>query len=294
MQLVQPLNRYIDHTLLKPNAAWGQFQQLVLEAVQHNFASVCVSPHVALPAVNALSSHPDVKVCTVVGFPHGNLPLRLKVAEAKYFAENGVDEIDFVVNIGELKSGMYQNVGCELEDMGALCKEHGVVSKCIIETCYLTPDEKTFMYRALAEKSAVDFIKTSTGFGLEDPSGAFLGDVLDWNQRRHAAGEPEKTGELLILNRLPTNEYLARNGQPLKIKAAGGIKDLETALKFIACGAGQVGNECFCESDGGVECSTVNFHRRRRDELRREFETYSFYLVSLFFRIQRASSSGSS
>jgi deoxyribose-phosphate aldolase len=237
MSLDQPLNRYIDHTLLKPDATLNEFQQLLDEAIQYNFASVCVSPFMALPAVDALKDHPDIHACTVVGFPHGNIPFPLKYEEAKYFVENGVDEIDFVVNIGLLKSEMYENVGSELEVLGSLCKDHGAISKCIIETCYLTEDEKTFMYRALSERTAVDYIKTSTGFGSE---GANSSDVWKWNARRH-----EENGGSAAIWASPTRRSLnpstLRKGEPLKIKAAGGIRNLETALKFIGCGADRLG-----------------------------------------------------
>jgi len=218
-----------------------QFQVLLDEAVKYNFASVCVSPHMALSAVKALEDYPDIKVCTVVGFPLGNLPYPLKVLEAEYFAQHGVDEIDFVANIGLLRSEKYENVGDELETVGTACKNNGAVSKCIIETCYLNQDEKTFMYRALAERTAVNYIKTSTGFGS---AGAQLGDVLDWNRRRNEEGITE-SGRLLILEGTTTqnkaNAYPLRSGKKLKIKAAGGIRDLETALKFIACGADRLG-----------------------------------------------------
>jgi deoxyribose-phosphate aldolase len=243
MELPQPLNRYIDHTLLKPDATLEDFQQLIEEAIEYNFASVCVSPHMALPAVDALKDYPNVKVCTVVGFPHGNLPYPLKVSEAEYFVQSGVDEIDFVINVGLLKSGMYENVGDEIETMGLVCRDNGAVSKCIIETCYLTEDEKTFMYRALAERTAVNYIKTSTGYG---PAGADLRDVFTWNQRRYDAeavqDSVQDSGLLILQSTTATrNTYIMRNGEPLKIKAAGGIRDLETALKFIACGADRLG-----------------------------------------------------
>lgn len=238
MQLEQPLNRYIDHTLLKPNATLDQFKQLVSEAVQYNFATVCVSPHIALPAVDALKDYPNIGVCTVVGFPHGDTPFPLKFEEVKYFAKGGVDEIDFVINVGLLKSGMYENVGREVEAIGALCKDVGVISKCIVETCYLTENEKTFMYRVLAERTAVNYIKTSTGCG---PEGANQGDVWKWNARRHESGDMTDSGGLVHMDYVDMGTNTLREGEPLKIKAAGGIKDLETALKFIGCGADRLG-----------------------------------------------------
>ncbi len=241
MTLKQPLNRYIEHTLLKPEATLDDFQKLLDEAIRYTFAAVCVSPFMALPAVDALKDYPDIHVCTVVGFPHGNIPFPLKYEEAKYFAENGVDEIDFVANIGLIKSGMYENIGSELEALGELCKTHKVISKCIIETCYLTEEEKMFMYRALSEKTAVNYIKTSTGFGT---GGAGLGDVWRWNERRQeefSEGVIETGGGLLQLVEATKPTGTLRNGVPLKIKAAGGISDLQTALKFIACGADRIG-----------------------------------------------------
>lgn len=211
------------------------FQKLIDEAIRYKFASVCVSPHMALGALDYLKGSPDVKVCTVVGFPHGNIPSPLKIIEAEYFVSRGVHEIDFVINVGLLKSGRYDDVGRELEEIGRICTKYGAISKCIVETCYLTYEEKVFMYRALAERTAVNFIKTSTGFGSE---GAQLGDVMDWNARRGPKEDQE--GRVLRLGSL-IHTYLLRNGEPLKIKAAGGIRDLNTALKFIACGADRLG-----------------------------------------------------
>jgi deoxyribose-phosphate aldolase len=236
LNLKQPLNRYIDHTLLKPDATLQDFQKLVDEAVKYNFASVCVSPFMAGPAVNALKEHPDIKICTVVGFPHGNIPFPLKVQETEYLIEQGAHEIDFVINVGLLKSGMYDNVGSEIEHIGHICHKAGVISKCIIETAYLTEDEKSFMFRALAERTLVDFIKTSTGYG---PDGANLRDVLDWNARRSLF--EEKTASRVLFLTSATFAGAQREGKPMQIKAAGGIRDLDTALKFIACGADRLG-----------------------------------------------------
>ena len=136
---------------------------------------------------------------------------------------------------------MYENVGSELEVLGSLCKTHKAISKCIIETCYLTEDEKMFMYRALSERTSVNYIKTSTGFGSE---GACTGDVWEWNEQRQleiSEGVIETGGGLLQLHDADASTYTLRDGQPLKIKAAGGIRDLKTALKFISCGADRIG-----------------------------------------------------
>lgn len=231
--LTKPLAQYIDHTLLKPDATMSEFRQLLEEAAKYGFASVCVSPYMALSAKEALQNYPDIKICTVVGFPHGNLPVPLKVQEIQYFANNGVDEIDFVINLGLLKSEMFDNFQIEMRAIDEMCAEYNTVSKCIVETCYLTEDEKTFMYNVLSEHTNIDYIKTSTGYGS---SGAQLADVFNWNARRQDQIAKEQAS-LLILH----ETSVARNKPPLKIKAAGGIRDLNTALKFIAFGADRLG-----------------------------------------------------
>lgn len=233
--LSKPLNKYIDHTLLKPDATIAQFQKLVEDAIEYDFAAVCVSPHMAWPVGDALKEYPAIKVCTVVGYPHGNIPAPLKLEQAEYFASHGVDELDFVINIGLLKSGMHSNVVDEMIAIGRVCKENGTVSKCIVETCYLDEDEKVFLFKALYEQTQVDYIKTSTGYGS---AGAQLEDVLAWKMRRDGYIESEH-GSLIQL--LPADEEQSTRETPLLIKAAGGIKDLKTALRFISGGADRLG-----------------------------------------------------
>lgn len=230
MSLPQPLNKYIDHTLLRPDATHAEFEVLLDEAIKYQFASVCVSPYIAGPCAQALKDE-EIKVCTVVGFPHGNVPLQTKLHDVLLLAKAGVDEIDFVINYGDLKSGLFEEVGRELEYMGRACVERGVTSKCIIETCYLNADEKNFLFKALNDNTQVDFIKTSTGFGS---AGAELVDVMNWNAQRREWIKKE-TGALIQLT--PAGGRLS----PIKIKAAGGIRDLDTALKFIAAGADRLG-----------------------------------------------------
>ena len=232
--LKKPLAQYIDHTLLKSTASVEQVKQVLKEAVEYNFASVCIPPYMAISAKAALKeSNSSVKVCTVVGFPHGNLPTPLKVQEVQYFASRGIDEIDFVINVGLIKSELLDNFQAELKALDTLCAEYNTVSKCIIETCYLTEDEKSFMYLALSEHSNIDYIKTSTGYGTD---GAQVSDVMKWNAKRQE--QIAKTGgDLLILHEVP----IERDKPAIKIKAAGGIRDLDTALKFIACGADRLG-----------------------------------------------------
>lgn len=234
MKLAKPLNEYIDHTLLKPGAKHSEFEALLDEAIKYQFASVCVPPFMALSIKKTLAEGgSEVKVCTVVDFPHGHLPLALKLSQALALAEAGIHEIDWVLNYADLKSGLLENVGIEIETMGKQLSERGTVTKCIIETCYLGETEKAFMWKALSEYTEVDYIKTSTGFGSE---GAQLIDVLNWKALRETEAIGPDVGGLIQLTPLTGPRC-----SPLKIKVAGGIRDLDTALKFIACGADRLG-----------------------------------------------------
>lgn len=212
-RLKKPLNKYIDHTLLKPFATDKEFESFLDEAIAYKFASVCVSPYIAQPVKTALqmTGESDIKVCTVVAFPHGNIPLNLKLHQVEFFIERGIDEIDFVLHYGELKSERFRNVELELESVGNLCRKGNVVSKCIVETCYLTDHEKRLVFDLA--KDRVDFIKTSTGYGQ---AGATVEDVSLWASLRGGNSRP-------------------------KIKAAGGIKDLSKALSLIDAGADRLG-----------------------------------------------------
>ena len=219
--LKQPLNKYIDHTLLKPDATIEQLENLLEEAAKFEFSSVCVSPTFAgiLGEINTKVSFP-FDVCTVAGFPHGNIPTEMKLQEAFYFIERGVKEIDFVINYGELKNNNLTYVVNEIKRLSDVCAERKVVSKFIVETCYLTREEKIAIFNWMADFCPnADFIKTSTGFGL---SGAQLEDVALWSELRLR------------------NELQGDKPGPL-IKAAGGIKDLNTALAFIEAGAHRLG-----------------------------------------------------
>jgi len=220
MFLHRPLNTYIDHTGLKPELMDVAFEGLLDEAVKFNFHSVCVSPYIAVPIVQALKPYPDIKVCTVVSFPHGNLPLALKLQEADYFASRGVHEIDWVLHYGEVLNENWNNVRAEVRQMGDLCKAYGVVSKCIVETAILKhPNNLTRIYQTLENESEVDFIKTSTGFSTD---GAHLEHVKLWKK-------------------------LGGDNARLKIKAAGGIKTSAQARAFIAAGADRLGTSASVE-----------------------------------------------
>jgi len=210
--LPQPLNRYIDHTLLKPNATDKEFETLLDEAMKYQFASVCVSPYIASSIAAALKYSADIKTCTVVGFPHGNTPLLFKMREVEFFIKKHIKEIDFVLHYGEILNKKWNNVKLEVNSIGRMCKEAGIVSKCIVETCYLNPIEQIMIFDVIRQ-SDVDFIKTSTGYGT---AGAQLETVKMWNEMRQDLERPF-------------------------IKAAGGIKDLQTALSFIQAGANRLG-----------------------------------------------------
>jgi len=213
LKLEKPLNTYIDHTLLRPDATTQDFATFLHEAEKYKFASVCVAPYMAFPMQelkNILKT--PVRVGTVVGFPHGNIPLLFKVQQVDYFLSHGVREIDFVINVSELKSQNFAYIIKEVRTLGDLCKQAGAVSKCIIEACLLTQDEKETMFHYIHDFSNIDYIKTSTGFST---GGASLEDVRLFKSMR---------------------SY----GRPL-IKAAGGIRTLEQALGFIEAGANRLG-----------------------------------------------------
>lgn len=201
------INKYIDHTILKATATEDDIKQLCKEAREYNFFSVCInSGYVALAAENLKGS--KVKVCTVVGFPLGAMSTEAKVFEAKKALEDGAEEVDMVINIGELKSKNFKKVE---EEIGAVKQAIGdKVLKVIIETCYLTPEE-IVEASELAVKGHADFVKTSTGFGN---GGARLVDI-----------------ELM---------RKSVNGKA-KIKASGGIKNLDTALTYIEAGVERIG-----------------------------------------------------
>jgi deoxyribose-phosphate aldolase len=205
------LARTIDHTLLGPTATRAEVRTLCDEAVRLRVAAVCVNPcHVAL--ARECIEGPDVKVCAVIGFPHGMTTSETKAFESRQAIEDGADELDMVVNIGALKDGDY--AGLE-DDIRVVCEAaaeapRAITVKTILETALLTDEEKTIAAKA-AVAAGADFVKTSTGFG---PGGATVEDVA---LLRRTVG--------------------ARAG----VKAAGGIRDAKTALAMIAAGADRIG-----------------------------------------------------
>lgn len=201
------LNRYIDHTILKAIATPLDIKNLCIEAKTHEFYAVCVNSGYVGLAVSMLKDSP-VKVAAVVGFPLGAMSTEIKIAEAHDCIENGADEIDMVINIGLLKAEHYKAVEDEITEIKAAIGDK--VLKVIIETCYLTEEEKRAACTAVI-KAGADYIKTSTGFG---PAGATIEDV--------------KLMKEMV-------------GDKVKIKASGGIKDRKTALEYIELGVSRLG-----------------------------------------------------
>jgi deoxyribose-phosphate aldolase len=206
------LNKYIDHTLLRTSAGAKEFEALLDEAIEHQFVAVCVAPYMALPVKVALKGE-DIKVATVVSFPHGNLPSDLKLQEVQYFVDKGIDEIDFVMNYGDFAWKNFDPVFRELISIGNYCADNGAVSKCIVETCFMDLHGLGAIFNFIKDETRIDYIKTSTGFS---DAGALVDDVAYWNSLR---GDSER---------------------PL-IKAAGGIKTLDDALAMIEAGANRLG-----------------------------------------------------
>lgn len=203
------LAKYIDHTLLKPEATMTQVDQIIAEAKTYQFASVCLNPYWVKRASEALQDS-DVKVVTVIGFPLGATTTATKVFEAQDAIENGADELDMVINVGELKAGHDKQV---LSDIQAVVKAGHATQKhvkVIIETCLLSDEEKRRACE-LSEKAGADFVKTSTGFST---GGATVADVT-----------------------------LMRSvvGDRLGVKASGGIHSKEDAEAMIAAGANRLG-----------------------------------------------------
>ena len=201
------LEKYIDHTLLKPTASEDEIRQLCEEAKTYNFYAVCVnSCYVDLVVEELIGT--SIKVAAVAGFPLGAMATEAKISEAKYSVEHGADEIDVVMNIGWFKSGLYKQVQNEL----ALIKKAigDAVLKVIIETSYLSDEEK-FKASQLVLASGADFVKTSTGFG---GGGASMEDVA-------------------LMKKAVEDK--------IKIKASGGIRDRVTAIRYIELGVSRLG-----------------------------------------------------
>lgn len=196
----------VDHTQLQAYATWEDIVKLCDEAVTYGTASVCVPPAYIKRIHDTYGD--KLNICTVVGFPLGYSVTEAKAAETRRAIEDGANEIDMVINISHVKNGMYDAVEEEIRTLKEICKDR--ILKVIIETCYLTEDEKIAMCRAVTNAGA-DYIKTSTGFGT---GGATLEDVRLFKQHI---------------------------GSHVRIKAAGGISTVEDLEAFVQEGCDRIG-----------------------------------------------------
>lgn len=196
----------VDHTYLKQDATWTEIKKTCDEGIKYKTASVCIPPSFVKAAKEYVGN--ELKICTVTGFPNGYSTVRTKCFESQEAVLNGADEIDTVINIGDLKSANYDKVLSDLKDIKAACS--GKILKVIIETCLLSEYEKQKMCE-LVSQSGADFIKTSTGFST---GGATKEDIILFKK------------------------YVSPD---VKIKAAGGISSLEDAVEFINLGASRLG-----------------------------------------------------
>ncbi|MBE5040689.1 deoxyribose-phosphate aldolase [Ructibacterium gallinarum] len=208
-------NKIFDHTILKPSATSEDLKKVCDDAVKYGFCSVAVNTGMVSKCAKYLSGT-GVPVDAAVGFPLGITTVELKSEETREAIKNGAGEIDYVVNIGKVKEGDFAYIEHEMKSIVEICRNAGKTVKVIFENCYLNNDEKIRLCE-IAKKVKPDFIKTSTGFG---PSSATIDDV-----------------------RL-MKKYV---GDDVKVKAAGGIRNLETCLAMIEAGAERIGCSNSCE-----------------------------------------------
>lgn len=200
-------NKYFDHTILKADATAEQVEKVCREAIEYDFASVCVNQYRTKMVADILRNT-DVKVCTVVGFPLGAVSTAVKKYEAECAMNDGADEIDMVINIGALKDGDYDYVLSDIKGVRETCTD--ITLKVIIETCLLNDEEKR-QACVIAEKAGADFVKTSTGFstgGAKTEDVALMRDTV---------------------------------GDRLGVKASGGIHTYDEAMSMINAGADRLG-----------------------------------------------------
>lgn len=203
------LANMIDHTLLKADAINEQFKKLCDEANSYGFKMIAINSSPVKLCAEYLKDSP-VHVGAAIGFPLGQTSIKVKVFETQDAIINGADEIDYVINIGELKNGNLQYIEQEMVEIVDVCRKSNVICKVILENCYLNDEQKISVCK-IAKKIRPDFVKTSTGFGT---SGATISDI--------------KLMKSIV-------------GNDVKVKAAGGIRSLETAIKMIETGAERLG-----------------------------------------------------
>lgn len=204
------LSTFIDHTLLKAETTKEQIRTLCQEAKENKFAAVCVNPHY-VPYCTVLLKDTPVKVCTVIGFPLGANKTAVKVYEAQLSLEEGAEEVDYVVNISDIKNGEFEKVREEMKRILELKSTHpDTTIKVIFEVCYLS-DFELMKVSGIAKECGIDYVKTSTGFG--------------------SGGATEEAVKIM-------KETI---GEKVKIKASGGIRSSEDAKKYIDLGVSRIG-----------------------------------------------------
>ncbi len=206
---IDELSRFIDHTNLKPTATKEEMRILCDEAKDYHFKMVAIN-QVQSELCSQLLENTDINVGAAISFPLGQTSIDAKIAETKDAIKKGATEIDYVINLTEVKAKNWAYLQTEMEKIVAICNENQVISKVIFENAYLDEEEKIALCK-IAKSVKPDFIKTSTGFA---PSGATFEDVQ--LMKKHV-------------------------GTDVKVKAAGGIRDAETFKKMIVCGAERIG-----------------------------------------------------
>lgn len=212
--------KHVDHTLLLQASTWDEIRQICDDAVKYRTASVCIPPCYVKQAYDYMEG--KIPVCTVIGFPNGNMTTKTKEFETKDAIENGASEIDMVINVGWLRDKKYDFVEEEIRTLKKACGER--ILKVIIETCLLTEEEKIKMCQIVTNAGA-DYIKTSTGFSS---GGATFEDI---------------------------KLFAEHVGPDVKIKAAGGISSMEDAEKFISLGADRLGTSRIVKIIKGEEAA---------------------------------------
>ena len=203
---IKEILKRVDHTLLNQVCTFEEIKKLCDEGIEYNVASICIPPSYVKKAKEYVKE--NLKICTVIGFPNGYSTKETKMFECKDAIKNGADEIDMVVNLGDIRSGDFKAVEEEIKEIKKICGEH--ILKVIVETCFLTEEEKIRLCEVETNAKA-DYIKTSTGFGS---SGATKEDIILFS--KHI-------------------------GSNVKIKASGGVKNLKIAEEFINLGVDRLG-----------------------------------------------------
>ena len=215
---VKKILSYVDHTLLAPTATWDEIKAVIDDGIKYETATVCIPPSYVAQAKDYAGS--KVRICAVIGFPHGYNTTAVKAFETSDALDNGADEIDMVINLGWVKDKKWDALENEIRTLKEICGDN--ILKVIIETSMLTEEEKRKMCQIVTHAGA-DFIKTSTGFG---GGGATFEDV-----------------ELMVKN----------VGAHVWVKASGGISGLEDAEKYVEIGARRLGTSRIVKAVKGLE-----------------------------------------